>query len=77
MLTIETIATVKTDGTLIAKAPANAAPGEHRVIIALDETPLDVAQQPRLPDLAAFRENLGCRAYEGVSVVDYRQEERS
>ena len=77
MLTIETIATVKPDGTLIAKAPAHAVPGEHRVIIALDEAPLNVAEQPRLPDLSEFRACLGCPTYKGVSVEDYRQEERS
>jgi hypothetical protein len=77
MLTIETIATVKPDGTLIAKAPAHATPGKHRVVIALDETPLDTAEQPQLPDLSEFRRSLGCPVYPGVSVVDYRQEERS
>jgi hypothetical protein len=35
--TIETIATVMPDGTIVAPAPAGLTPGEHRVVIVVEE----------------------------------------
>lgn len=35
MRTIETRATVRPDGTLVAQVPADVTPGEHRVILVL------------------------------------------
>jgi hypothetical protein len=35
--TIETTATVTTDGKLIASAPPDIAPGDHRVVVVIDE----------------------------------------
>jgi hypothetical protein len=37
MRTIETIATVMPDGTIVAPGPADLAPGEHRVVILVEE----------------------------------------
>jgi hypothetical protein len=37
MKTIETRATVRPDGTLVATVPADVAPGEHRVVLVLEE----------------------------------------
>ncbi len=37
MRTIETRATVRPDGTLVAQVPPDVAPGEHRVILVLEE----------------------------------------
>jgi hypothetical protein len=37
MRTIETTATIKPDGTIIAKGPADLPPGEHRVVIVVEE----------------------------------------
>lgn len=36
--TIETIATVLPDGTIVAPAPVGLAPGEHRVVIVVEES---------------------------------------
>jgi hypothetical protein len=38
MRTIETRATVRPDGTLVAQVPPDVASGEHRVILMLQET---------------------------------------
>ncbi len=38
MRTIETRATVRPDGTLVAQVPPDVAPGEHRVVLVLEET---------------------------------------
>jgi hypothetical protein len=40
MRTIETTATIKPDGTIIAKGPADLPPGEHRVVIVVEEPPV-------------------------------------
>lgn len=37
MRTIETRATVRPDGTLVANVPPDVAPGEHRVVLVLDD----------------------------------------
>lgn len=38
MRTIETRATVRPDGTLVANVPPDVAPGEHRVVLVLEDT---------------------------------------
>ena len=48
MKTIETNATVTTDGRLIAKIPPNILPGEHRVVVVIDEQPLTMKKRPSL-----------------------------
>ena len=40
MKTIETQAHVSSSGTLVAQLPANILPGEHYVILVIDEKPL-------------------------------------
>lgn len=37
MKTIETTATVNSDGTMTLQAPPDVAPGEHRVVLVIDE----------------------------------------
>lgn len=71
MVTIETVATVTEEGTITAKAPAFLRQGEHRVVIVVDESPLQSAPQ-RFPDLSSFRENLGAPPYPGNTVVEMR-----
>jgi hypothetical protein len=38
MRTIETMATIAADGTLTAKLPPDIEPGQHRVVVVIDET---------------------------------------
>jgi hypothetical protein len=76
MLTIETIAEITEDGTLTARAPA-APRGRRRVVIVIDEESETQTEPRRLPDLTEFRERLGGKPYQGNSVVDLREEERS
>jgi len=77
MLTIETAATIGPDGTLTAKVPPYVPRGPHHVVITLDEAVLSEAPSPGLPDLAAFRESLGCAPYARNSFIEYRGDERS
>jgi hypothetical protein len=75
MMTIETVATVTEEGTITAKVPGYLPQGEHRVVIVVDESPLQRVPS-RFPNLASFRENLGDR-YPGNTVVEMREDERS
>jgi hypothetical protein len=75
MVTIETVETVTEEGTITAKAPGYLAQGEHRVVIVVDESPLQ--REPlRFPNLAAFREKLGAPCYSGNTVVEMHEDER-
>lgn len=47
MRTIQTIATVTEDGKLIVQIPADIAPGEHQIVLVIDETPVE--QHKHLP----------------------------
>lgn len=47
MKTIETTATVTDDNTLIVKVTPDISPGEHRVVLVIDESP--TAKQSRPP----------------------------
>lgn len=47
MRTIETTATVTSDGKIIMQVPADIPPGEHRVVMVIDEQPLK--KEKRLP----------------------------
>ncbi len=46
MKTIETLATVTRDGQLAARVPADILPGEHRVILVIEEEPLPQRRPP-------------------------------
>ena len=48
MRTIETTATVTEDGKLTLQAPPGIAPGEHRVVVVIEEAPLKPRQRPPL-----------------------------
>ena len=76
MMTIETVATVTEEGTITAKVPGYLPQGEHRVVIVVDESPLQRAES-RFPNLASFREGLGAPRYPGNTVVEMREDERS
>lgn len=52
MRTIETTATITSDGKIIMQLPADIPPGEHRVVVVIDEYPLKKEQRPPL-DLPA------------------------
>lgn len=81
MVTIETVAEIKEDGTLTARAPASAPRGKRRVVIVIDNeeggAPKATSERRKLPDLTEFRAGLGGKPYPGNSVVDLREEERS
>lgn len=79
MVTIETVAEIKEDGTLTARAPASAPRGRRRVVIVIDNEESGALNPGRrkLPDLSEFRAGLGGKPYPGNSVVDLREEERS
>ncbi len=50
MRTIETIATIAPDGTLTARMPSDVAPGQHRIIVVLDqESSESTARTPKPP----------------------------
>ena len=78
MLTIQTIAIVDENGVITAQAPQAVPTGRHRAVIVLDESE---ASRPGtgkpFPDLAGFRQSLGAPAYEGNTVLDLRDDERS
>jgi hypothetical protein len=46
MRSIETIATVTPDGTLTAQVPSDIAPGEHRVVLVLEDGPAQEGERP-------------------------------
>ncbi len=48
MRTIETNAIVTEDGNLIVALPKNIVPGEHRVVITIDEQPVVKGSKPPL-----------------------------
>lgn len=73
MVTIETVATVTEEGTITAKAPGYLSRGEHRVVIVVDESPLQSPPKP-FPDLASFREKLGAPRYPGNTIVEMRSQ---
>jgi hypothetical protein len=62
MKAIETMATVSPDHTLTAKVPSNIAPGDHQVVVVIDESamaraPLDLPCH----DVGPWPENLSLR----------------
>ena len=48
MRTIETTATVTEDGKLIVQAPPGVTPGEHHVVVVIDDTPSESKPLPPL-----------------------------
>lgn len=77
MTTLVTTAIVAEDGTMTGKAPASVPPGEHRVLILLNEAEISEAGRRQFPNLAAFRESLGVRPHSGNTILELRKEERS
>ena len=77
MRTIDTIAEIGDDGTILVKAPNDIPRGRRRVRIVIGEEIEKTSKTMKFPDLAAFRESLGCTPYDGNSVVDFREEERA
>jgi hypothetical protein len=65
MRTIETVATVQDDGTLIVHVPLGMAPGPHRVVLVIDEAPLEEVIRPPLDlptiDVGPWPERLSLR----------------
>ena len=76
MVTIETVATITEEGTITARVPGHVPPGEHRVVIVVDDSPLRRVHA-RFPKMAAFRESLGAPARPGNTIVEMREDERS
>lgn len=52
MRSIETLATLSADGTLTAKIPTDIPPGDHQVIIVIDER-LTLRHRPRMDGFVA------------------------
>ncbi len=81
MLTIETIATVTEDGTIMAKAPGSVPKGRHRAVIVLEDAPVEGASdreaRQKFPNMASFREGLGVPVHPGNTVLEMREDERS
>ena len=73
MVTIETVATVTEEGLMTAKVPGHVPQGEHRVVIVVDESPLERAPS-KFPNLASFRESLGAPKYPRNTIVEMREE---
>ena len=57
MRTIETTATVTCDGKLMASIPSDVAPGLHRVVLIIDETPDTQRERETSIDLPVIRVN--------------------
>ncbi len=72
MVTIETVVTVTEEGTITAKVPGYLPQGDHRVVIVVDESPLQRESLP-FPNLASFREKLGAPRYPGNTIVEMRE----
>lgn len=47
--TIEAIASISSDGTLTARVPADIPPGEHRVVVVVEDTAAEPAGRPASP----------------------------
>jgi len=77
MVTIETIAEITEDGTLVIKAPHHAPRGRHRIRVEIDEDTGMTGKNRPTPDFAGFRERLGVPSYPGNTIVEMREEERS
>ena len=65
MRTIETTATITEDGKLIAQINADIPPGEHRVVVVIEEQPLTKQERPPLNfpvmNVGEWPENLSLR----------------
>jgi len=48
MKTIETTVLVTPEGTLTLQVPEDIPPGEHRIVVVIDEQPISKKQQPPL-----------------------------
>jgi len=59
--TFETRATVTADGKLTVDVPPEIEPGEHRVVVGIDELPANVDDQSPL-EFGSYRIRLGLRA---------------
>jgi hypothetical protein len=53
MKTIETIANVSPDGKLTVQLPPDVLPGDHKVVLVIDEAPLPPTEQTVVPESAA------------------------
>ena len=77
MTTLQITATVAEDGTVTGKAPPSVPPGEHRLLILLDESEISESGARRFPNLSAFRESLGAPSHPGNTILEMREEERA
>ncbi len=65
MKTIETVVTVEPDGKVILQLPPDIAPGDHRIVLVIEEQPVTV--EKHLPhefpiiDVGAWPEGLSLR----------------
>lgn len=77
MVTIETIAEIAEDGTLVIKAPRHAPRGRRRIRVEIDESAGAAREQAPAPDFAGFRARLGVLPYPGNTILEMREEERA
>ena len=59
MRRIETIATVKDDGTMLIAVPTDVLPGLHRVVVEIDERPATSTHQDGTDWLTFLQETAG------------------
>lgn len=77
MVTIETMAEIAEDGTLVVKTPGHAPRGRHRIRIEIDDETVAAPGKHSVPDFAGFRARLGAPVYPGNTILEMREEERS
>ncbi len=64
MRTIETIALIEPDGKLILQLPPDVSPGQHRVVVVIEEQPISEKRPPLdfpVVDVGPWPENLSLR----------------
>ena len=65
MRTIETVVTVEPDGKLVLQLPPEIAPGEHRIVLVIEDQPVVAEKRPAFDfpviDVGEWSEDLSLR----------------
>ncbi len=76
MRTIETTVVIKPNGKLILQLPLSIPPGEHRVVVVIEEQPI-LKKQPRpdfpVIDVGVWPENLSLRRKDLYNELDSKE----
>ncbi len=81
MIAIETIATVTPDGKVTVQLPSTIPSGEHKLILVIDETPVEREKRPPLDFSLQQKEEMDFNQYAGViklaqDPLEYQQQIR-